>query len=329
MMNEFVDLMTRRRSIRKFKPKMIRLAELDQVLYAGLFAASGMGRQPCYFVAIRDPETLHLLSTMNARELGQPDTDPFYGAPVVVVVFADTTSPTYLYDGSLAIGNMMNAAHAVGLGSCWIHRAKEEFETATGKTLLREWGLPETVEGIGHLILGYPDDEEQPKAAPRKEDHVVFVMEKKEFPALIHFVNEKSILFDGSATTKEDAIREAGQLLVDQGCTGPGYIDSMLKREEDFSTYLGNGVAIAHGTVSGRRRIRKTGVALVRYPNGVPFGDDKATLVFAAAGVGDDHMDLVQQISVAALSEEAVRTLNEAKDLEEAKEAFRNLALYK
>lgn len=329
MMNEFVDLMTKRRSIRKFKPKMIRLAELDQVLYAGLYAASGMGRQPCYFVAVRDPETLHLLSSMNARALGQPDTDPFYGAPVVVIVFADTTSPTYLYDGSLALGNMMNAAHAVGLGSCWIHRAKEEFETATGKMLLHEWGLPETVEGIGHLILGYPAEEELPEAEPRKEDHVVFVMEKKEFPALIHFIHEDSIRLEGTATTKEEAIREAGQMLVDQGCVGPGYIDSMLQREEDFSTYLGNGVAIAHGTVSGRRRIRKTGVSLVRYPKGIPFGDDTATLVFAAAGVGDDHMDLVQQISVAALSEEAVKTLKEAEDFETAREAFRNLALYK
>ena len=159
-MNEFVELMTKRRSVRKFQSKMITNAELDQVLYAGLFAASGLGRQPCYFIAVRDPETRNLLSSMNARILGQPSIDPFYGAPVVVVVLADTTSPTYLYDGSLALGNMMNAAHAVGLGSCWIHRAKEEFETQTGKMLLKEWGLPETVEGIGHLILGYPAEEE-------------------------------------------------------------------------------------------------------------------------------------------------------------------------
>ena len=178
-MNEFVELMTKRRSVRKFQSKMITNAELDQVLYAGLFAASGLGRQPCYFIAVRDPETRNLLSSMNARILGQPSIDPFYGAPVVVVVLADTTSPTYLYDGSLALGNMMNAAHAVGLGSCWIHRAKEEFETQTGKMLLKEWGLPETVEGIGHLILGYPAEEELPEAAPRKEDHVVFLMEKK------------------------------------------------------------------------------------------------------------------------------------------------------
>ena len=328
-MNPFVELMTQRRSIRRYKPDMIRNAELDQVLYAGLYAASGMGRQPCYFVAVRDPETRNLLSSMNARILGQPDTDPFYGAPVVVVVFADTTSPTYLYDGSLALGNMMNAAHAVGLGSCWIHRAKEEFETATGKVLLKEWGLPETVEGIGHLILGYPADEELPKAAPRKEDQVVFLMEKKQFPALITFVTEDSVLMEGTATNKDDAIREAGQILVDLKCVGPEYIDSMIQRDNDFSTYLGNGVAIAHGTVWGRTRIRKTGIALVRYPNGIAFGDETATLVFAAAGVGDDHMDLVQQICVAAQNETVVNTLKTAETFEELRNSLKNLAMYK
>ena len=161
-MNEFVELMTKRRSVRKFQSKMITNAELDQVLYAGLFAASGLGRQPCYFIAIRDPETRNLLSSMNARILGQPSIDPFYGAPVVVVVLADTTSPTYLYDGSLALGNMMNAAHAVGLGSCWIHRAKEEFETQTGKMLLKEWGRHRTphprVPGGGRTAGGSPPE---------------------------------------------------------------------------------------------------------------------------------------------------------------------------
>ncbi len=328
-MNEFVNLMTKRRSVRKYQSKMIRNAELDQVLYAGLYAASGMGRQPCYFVAVRDPETRNLLSSMNARILGTPDQDPFYGAPVVIVVFADTTSPTYLYDGSLALGNMMNAAHAVGLGSCWIHRAKEEFETATGQLLLQQWGLPETVEGIGHLILGYPAEEEQPEASPRKEDHVVFLMEKKQFPALIEILNEDSVCLNGTATNKEDAIREAGQILVDMGCAGPEYIDSMLQREQDFSTYLGNGAAIAHGTVWGRTRIRKTGVALVRYPEGIPFGDETATMVFAAAGVGDDHMDLVQQICVAVQNETVIKLLHEAETYEEVRNALKNLMLYK
>lgn len=328
-MNEFVELMTKRRSIRQYKPDMIRNAELDQVLYAGLYAASGMGRQPCYFVAVRDRETRDLLSNMNARILGQPDTDPFYGAPVVVVVFADTTSPTYLYDGALALGNMMNAAHAVGLGSCWIHRAKEEFETATGKVLLKEWGLPETVEGIGHLILGYPAEEELPKAAPRHEDQVLFLMEKKEFPALIHFLTEASVKMEGTAANKDDAIREAGQILVDLKCVGPEYIDSMIQRDNDFSTYLGNGVAICHGTVWGRTRIRQTGVSLVRYPNGISFGEDTATLVFAAAGVRDDHMDLVQQICVAAQNDTVVNKLKTAETYEELRDALRNLALYK
>lgn len=328
-MNEFVELMTKRRSVRKYQSKMIRNAELDQVLYAGLYAASGMGRQPCYFVAVRDPDTRDLLSSMNARVLGMPDTDPFYGAPVVILVFADTTSPTYLYDGALALGNMMNAAYAVGLGSCWVHRAKEEFETATGQLLLKEWGLPETVEGIGHLILGYPAEEELPDAAPRKEDHVTFLMEKKQFPALIEILTEDSIVFEGTGKTKEDAIREAGRVVVDLKCAGEEYIESMLQREKDFSTYLGNGVAIAHGTVWGRKRIRKTGVAMVRYPEGVDFDGNKTTLVFAAAGVGDDHMDLVQQICVAAQNNTVVNALKSASTYEEVREALRNLALYK
>ncbi len=325
-MNEFVSLMTKRRSIRKYKPQMIRNAELDQVLYAGIFAASGMNRQPCYFVAVRDPETRNLLSQMNAEIMGKPDFDPFYGAPVVVVVLADTTAPTYLYDGSLALGNMMNAAHAVGLGSCWIHRAKEEFETEKGKELLKEWGVPEHVEGIGHLILGYPAEEELPTASPRKEEQVVFVMEKKhQVPALFQLLQEGNVVLEGTATNKEGAIREAGEILVNLQSTGEEYIDSMLKRDEDFSAYLGNGVAIAHGTVSGRSRVLKTGVSLVRYPNGVDFDGEKTTLLFAVAGVGDDHMDLVQQISVAALDTDAIKALEEAKDYGEIQAALQNL----
>lgn len=328
-MNEFVELMTKRRSIRKFQSKMILNAELDQVLYAGLFAASGMGRQPCYFVAVRDPETRNLLAGMNARLLGNPKADPFYGAPVVIVVFADTTAPTYLYDGSLALGNMMNAAHALGLGSCWIHRAKEEFETATGKCLLKEWGLPETVEGIGHLVLGYSAEEKLPEPAPRKEDHVIFLMEKKEFPALVHVLDEDSVVLNGAARDKEGAIREAGQLLLDLGCAGNEYIDAMLKRDNDFSTYLGNGVAVAHGTVWGRKKIRKTGVAMVRYPEGIDFDGNRTELLFAVAGVGDDHMDLVQQISVAALDEAVIAALKRAESYEEVQQALQNLAMYK
>lgn len=327
-MNEFVTLMTQRRSVRKFKPELIRNAELDQVLYAGTFAASGMGRQPCYFVAVREKETRDLLAGMNARILGKPEIDPFYGAPVVVVVLADTSAPTYLYDGALALGNMMNAAHALGLGSCWIHRAKEEFETATGKRLLKEWGIPEGVEGIGHLVLGYPA-EELPEPAPRREDNVVFLMEKKTFPALVSVLTTSDIYPEEASVSREEAIRAAGRLLVEKRCVGEEYIDSMLQRETDYSTYLGNGVAIAHGTVQGRRAIRKSGVVLLRYPEGIPFGTETATLVFGVAGVGDDHMDLVQQICVAAQQESVVKTLNEAETAEDMQAALKNLALYK
>ena len=102
------------------------------------------------------------------------DTDPFYGAPVVLIVLADKARPTYLYDGSLVMGNLMNAAHSLGIGSCWIHRAKEEFESAEGKELLKEWGLPENLVGIGHCILGYRDCE-YPEAKERKANYIVRV----------------------------------------------------------------------------------------------------------------------------------------------------------
>lgn len=317
-MNEFVELMTKRRSVRQYKPDMIRNAELDQVLYAGLYAASGMDRQPCYFVAVREEETRNLLSTMNARILGKPDMDPFYGAPVVIVVFADTTAPTYLYDGSLALGNMMNAAHAVGLGSCWIHRAKEEFETETGKRLKRQWGIPETAEGIGHLVLGYPAGD-LPEASPRKEENVVFLMEKKQFPALTECIRERGFLLNQSTVDYLDAIRAAGTLLVGLGSVGDSYVDSMVQREKDYSTYLGKGVAVAHGTLQGRRSVWRNGVSMVQFPDGVEFPEGKATLVFGVAGVGDAHMDLVSQISQLCTNDSIRERLNAAKTPEEVR----------
>ena len=178
-------------------------------------------------------------------------------------------------------------------------------------------------------MLGYPAEDEHPEAAPRREDHGVFLMEKKQFPALVDVLTEDSVVFHGTATDKVSAIREAGQIIVDLKCAGDEYIDSMIKRETDFSTYLGNGVSVAHGTVWGRKRIRKTGVGLVRYPEGVDFDGEKATLVFAVAGVGDDHMDLVQQISVAALNDSVVQALNEAEDYDSVREALKNLRMYK
>ena len=132
-----------------------------------------MNRQSPGIIAVTDQETRDTLSAMNAAIMGT-DTDPFYGAPVVLIVLADKSRPTYLYDGSLVMGNMMNAAHSLGLGSCWIHRAKEEFESEDGKELLKKWGVEGDYEGIGHCVIGYVEGD-YPETKPRKEDYVYYV----------------------------------------------------------------------------------------------------------------------------------------------------------
>ena len=142
---------------------------LERILTAGQYAATGMNRQSPIILAVTDKAVRDELSAMNAAIMGT-DKDPFYGAPVVLVVLASKAAPTYVYDGSLVMGNLMLAAHAEGLGSCWIHRAKEEFESEEGKALLRRLGIDGEYEGIGHCILGYAAEE--PKAAaPRKQDY--------------------------------------------------------------------------------------------------------------------------------------------------------------
>ena len=125
-MNESIKNMIERRSIRAYKPDMVKKKDIEEIVKAGTYAATGMNRQSPVIIAVTDQETRDKLSAMNAAIMGT-DTDPFYGAPVVLIVLADKSRPTYLYDGSLVMGNMMNAAHSLGLGSCWIHRAKEEF----------------------------------------------------------------------------------------------------------------------------------------------------------------------------------------------------------
>lgn len=172
-MNETIQTMVTRRSIRSYKPDMIPEEYLEQILKAGTCAASGRGMQSPVIVAVTDKETRDKLSRMNATIMGT-DTDPFYGAPIVLVVLADKNRPTYLYDGSLVIGNLMNAAHALGIGSCWIHRAKEEFESEEGKSLLKKWGVEGDYEGIGHCILGYAE-EPLPENKPRKENYIYYV----------------------------------------------------------------------------------------------------------------------------------------------------------
>ena len=170
--NETIANMLTRRSIRKYKPDMLPKETIDEIIKAGTFAASGMNKQPSIIVAVTNKELRDRLSAMNAKIMGI-NTDPFYGAPVVLIVLADKSSGTYLYDGSLVMGNLMLAAHSLGVDSCWIHRAKEEFESSEGKEILRALGIDGDYEGIGHCILGYIDGEEPP-AHPRKENTVYY-----------------------------------------------------------------------------------------------------------------------------------------------------------
>ena len=172
-MNESIKNMIERRSVRGYKPDMIPKEDLDLILEAGTYAATGMGMQSPAIVAVTDKATRDQLSKMNADVMGT-DTDPFYGAPVVLVVLADKNRPTYIYDGSLVMGNLMNAAASLGIGSCWIHRAKEEFDGPVGKELLKELGIEGDYEGIGHCVLGYVNGE-YPETKARKENRVYFI----------------------------------------------------------------------------------------------------------------------------------------------------------
>ena len=168
-----LEKMKTRRSIRNFKSDMVPKEIIEKIIEAGTYAASGMNRQPGIIVAVTNKELRDKLSKMNAEIMGTT-TDPFYGAPVVLIVLAEKSAPTYLYDGSLVMGNLMLAAHELGVDSCWIHRAKEEFESEEGKELLKSLGITGDYEGIGHCVLGYVDGE-YPGAKPRRENTVFWV----------------------------------------------------------------------------------------------------------------------------------------------------------
>ena len=166
-----LECLTNRRSVRAYKPDAVPAELIDKILEAGTFAPTGMGRQSPIIVAITNKEVRDRLSKLNAGVMGSED-DPFYGAPVVLVVLARKDMPTHVYDGSLVMGNLLNAAHELGLASCWIHRAKEEFETEEGAAILAGLGIDASeYEGIGNCILGYADGPE-PEAKPRKDDYV-------------------------------------------------------------------------------------------------------------------------------------------------------------
>lgn len=171
-MNQIIKAMEERRSIRKFKPDMPRREDLEQIIEAGLYAANGRGKQAVITVAVTNRELRDRISADNCEIGGWKEGfDPFYGAPVILIVLAEKDWANRVYDGSLVMGNMMLAAHALGLGSIWIHRAKEEFERDEYKKLLASLGIQGEWEGIGHCAVGYIDGE-PPKAAQRREGRV-------------------------------------------------------------------------------------------------------------------------------------------------------------
>ena len=172
-MSDVLETIKRRRSIRKYKGDMVPQDKVEKIIEAGTYAATGMGKQSPIIIAVTNKELRDKLSAMNAKIMGV-NSDPFYGAPVVLIVLADKSRPTYVYDGSLVMGNLMLEAEAQGIGSCWIHRAKEEFESEEGKELLKSLGIEGDYEGIGHCVLGYADGP-APKAAPRKDSYVYYV----------------------------------------------------------------------------------------------------------------------------------------------------------
>lgn len=169
-MNPTIKTLTTRISTKKYLDKQVPDDVLDIILNAGLNAPSGMHNQKIYAVAVRDKETRDLLSRLNASVMGM-ENDPFYGAPCVIVVLSDPECRTWVENGSLMLGNMLNAAASLGIGNCWIHRAREVFDMPEGKMLLKKWGLPETLRGVGNCILGYSDGE--PVAKPRANDRII------------------------------------------------------------------------------------------------------------------------------------------------------------
>ena len=174
MYKEALEVMKSRRAIRKFKPEQITDAELHAVVEAGTYAPTGGGTQGVQIVAVQTPEFIAAVDALNAKVMGKDDAHPYYGAPTILLIFETEQCFTRELDGAAVCTNMVNAAYAVGLGSCWIHRCKQMFQTEEGKALLKQWGLPETLEGVASIALGYADCP-LPEAKPRKADYCVRV----------------------------------------------------------------------------------------------------------------------------------------------------------
>lgn len=175
-MTEIEKILCERRSCRKYKEEQIPRDVLDRILKCGTYAPSGKNKQSAVIVVIQDRNTIEEIGKINSSFF-IPDVDPFYGAPTLVVVFANKNIRTHVQDGSAVISNIIHAAYGLGVDSCWIHRAKETFDTEFGRALMEKWGLGENYVGVGNVILGYRDgDLLQPK--PRKENYIIFAEEK-------------------------------------------------------------------------------------------------------------------------------------------------------
>ncbi len=173
MTNEVLNTIKTRRSIRAYKPDAVPATLLNAVLEAGTYAPTGGGHQSPVIIAVTSEKFRKEIAELNAGVMGS-SSDPYYGAPVIVLVLAEGTANTFVEDGSCVLENMMLAASSLGLGSVWVHREREIFDSERGKALLREWGLPETLRGVGSLALGYPAAEPKP-AAKRKDNYIVRV----------------------------------------------------------------------------------------------------------------------------------------------------------
>lgn len=170
-MNDTINCLLNRRSVRAYRPEQIKPEELKEILQAGLYAPSAMNLQSAVMLVIQDSETISMLSRLNAEVMGR-DTDPFYGAPTVIVVLADKNAPNHVQDASLVMGNLMNAAFSLGVDSCWINRAREVFEMPEARALLREKGISDDYVGVGNCILGYRSGE-LPEAPSRREGRII------------------------------------------------------------------------------------------------------------------------------------------------------------
>ena len=170
---ETLEVLKKRRSIRKFKPDQVSKEDIEKILEAGEYAPTAMGTQSSYFVVLQDKQERDYVAELNAKAWGRENFDPYYGAPTIIIVFSTNSAMsdfTKVIDASAATTNMVNAAYDLGLGSCWIHRSHDVFSSPEGKELLRKWGLDETMEGVASIALGYPDMD-LPTPKPRKEDY--------------------------------------------------------------------------------------------------------------------------------------------------------------